>query len=143
MTNTERDQINRRFAELVGMCWHERIDEMTCTCGLGFRTNAIYMHIQDSNPDFIANPTLVLKEMLKRKDWHNFLDIIGLPYWDEHDIKHSAIDAMFILDETEGLLVKAGIEWLEKEQGIIAGRLPFSCGRPSSRQPGRPNTSHI
>ena len=67
--------LNRRFADLIDLCWH--ID--------GYDPNDSYLRVprcpkcqielkQDfHNPDFISDPRLVLREMMKKKGFGNFL----------------------------------------------------------------------
>ncbi len=99
MNDQERNQINRRFAKL---CYPGK----DCTY----------------NPDFISNPRLVLGEMKKGEDWDTFAYVIGSPFWESDkdgrctDIKHYTVDIDYILDETEGLLVKAAIEFLRRRR---------------------------
>ena len=117
MTNTEREQINRRFAELCGLCWHERkrinsMGEMVCTCGITFFPNGFDGHCKDNNPDFISNPTLVLVEMMKREDWPEFI-VKQFTYSYTEPIRAFSED--YILDTTEGKLALAASEWMKKE----------------------------
>ena len=114
MNNAEANQrdinLNRRFAELVGLCWHEPASNLSrfCQkCGKAIPKEAVTGNI--IRPDFISRPTLVLKEMVKRKGWIDFLDIVGVGGSTEIN---SMIDVIYILDETEGLLAKAAIEFL-------------------------------
>ena len=106
--------LNRRFAELVGLCWHEwdwSSEKYVCTkCGDRLADYAI-----SSNPDFISHPTLVLAEMVKRKDW--LLFVKRYFHWQTYDKINYDIDIPinYILDTT-GLLVKEAIEFLERSQ---------------------------
>ena len=101
--------LNQRFTLLCGSCWHELVAATRFKCSCDFITTygvEFNQHIRDNpNPDFISDPRLVLREMMKREDWELFPCVSG----DRH------IDVDYILDTT-GLLVKAGIEWLEKEK---------------------------
>ena len=118
MTNTERDAINRHFAELVGLCWHI----------YGYSPNdpslrvprcpkcQIEIEYNFHNPDFVLHPTLVLREMMRREDWPEFSKVSG--FWNvpfQARTKYF-INVDYILDETEGLLLKAAIEFLERSQ---------------------------
>ena len=81
-------ELNKRFAEL-------------CSCPIS---------------DFISSPTLVLKEMMRREDWPEFSKVSG--FWNvpfQARTKYF-INVDYILDETEGLLLKAAIEFLERSQ---------------------------
>lgn len=124
----DNQDINRRFAELVGppLCWHTTIQNhlgnYTCSCGKEFDGMGCFAaqkeHKQVLNPNFIRDPRLVLVEMMKREDWELFMAklMYGLeqPGVETIDWDHN-IDIDHIL--TVGLLVKAAIEWLEKEEG--------------------------
>jgi hypothetical protein len=112
----ETMNLNKRFAELAGLCWHEEISRREqlskCKCGYVYFTNdGFTKHCEDGNPDFIADPRLVLREMMKREDYKRFF-IFVMP------IMH--VDGVirwinsYILDTT-GLLAKVAIKWLEKE----------------------------
>lgn len=97
---------NRRLAELFGICWidvNNLDDEGICLkCGKAYESH--------SNPDFAADPRLVLREMMKREDWMYFHESIGCL-----DPEHRYLDAVlidYILDQT-GLLRDRAVEWLE------------------------------
>ena len=119
MTNTKREQINRRFTELVGLCWHEDAipaglgTTRICSCGAEGWPDSC------RNPDFIAHPTLVLKEMGKRcKTEYEFAQFLfSLDIHGTYALLLRGFIDTYILDETEGLLVKAAIKWLEKGDG--------------------------
>jgi hypothetical protein len=120
MNQAERDAINRRFAKLVGLCQHEPASNFSryCQkCGKTIPKEAVTGNIIYS--DFIAHPTLALKEMMKREDWFFFLDQqLGGDYYPLADPLAgdlTLIPISYILDETEGSLVKAAIEFMEKE----------------------------
>ena len=106
MTNTERDAINRRFAGLCGI-EPEKIHFGTA-----------YPLTIDKYPDFILHPTLVLVEMMKIGKLKEFL--VNIFSFDRGSFPYKfdfCIDVDYILDTTEGLLAKAAIEFLEKEEG--------------------------
>lgn len=110
------NDINRRFVELLGppLCWHEEVEShdfgmdgySVCSCG--------EEDCYKPNPDFIADPRLVLVEMMKREDWKEFVETAGV--WSNRTTgmmsEHILID--YILNTT-GLLVTAAVEWLERE----------------------------
>ena len=86
MTTAEKDALNREICEKLRICWHEpksgydrliKNDKMECVkCGGWFKVHPLDLRFID-NPDYIAHPTLVLKEMMKREDWPEFLETIG------------------------------------------------------------------
>lgn len=78
MTN---DQINKRFAELVGI-----------PRGIA--------HYPYEYPDFISDPRLVLREMVKRSDWEDF--------------QKQVIDPFAYILDTTGKLVTLAIKYLDK-----------------------------
>ena len=112
MTNQD---INRRFAELVGLCWHEWVasySQRICK-HCGYRVSA--SDYGPANPDFISDPRLVLREMMKRKDFLEFSrDKLDCP-WEDDRVYWNYVHTDYILDTT-GLLAMAAIEWLEKEE---------------------------
>ncbi len=128
MTNQE---INRRFAEMCGLCWHI----------YGYDPNDRFLRVPQCpkcqihlsanfpNPDFISDPRLVLREMMKLKDWPVFIAWYNGSQYGEPIRRHvmnlaaeGKITEVFIgirdILDTTGLLVKAGIEWLEKEANL-------------------------
>lgn len=122
MNNPEREQINRRFAELCGLCWHDYIWHSSnigiyweCRCG----HKITEWNKRKINPDFIADPRLVLREMRWRKDWNGtFIYFIGGETHSGSNYRkvQELIPVDYILDETEGLLVLAAIEFLPKTE---------------------------
>ena len=114
MTPTE---INKRLAELLGICWHEPLfpNSHICEhCGLVFEED-----MAGYNPDFCRDPRLVLREMMRRSDWDLvinerdicFGNIIG--GWVKIGKKYSHwVHTNYILDET-GLLAMKAITFLE------------------------------
>uniref|UniRef100_A0A6M3JX38 Uncharacterized protein n=1 Tax=viral metagenome TaxID=1070528 RepID=A0A6M3JX38_9ZZZZ len=78
---------NRVFHELIGRTdWHKIVKQQPyeldgvavgslfiCSCGLELHGAAVSMHLVLSNPDYAADPRLVLREMMKREDWENFM----------------------------------------------------------------------
>ena len=112
---------NKRFAELVGICWcepeyyNEDIDKCH-KCGAIYSTG----RRSTAHPDFAADPRIVLREMMKREDWPEFSNEIG-PCKHKPDISpfnyppmeaSEAVYYEYILDTT-GKLRDAAIEWLE------------------------------
>ena len=116
---------NRRLNELLGLCWHEKIDfDDECSCGMQWMgpqyARGINKHLRESNPDYAADPRLLLREMMKRDDWPRFLDSIGgfhSAFAGEDGLPSSIkwIDSIpldYILDTT-GKLRDLAIEWLQ------------------------------
>ena len=108
INNAEANQrdinLNRRFTELCG------ISPYRCVSGEGDG-------VGKERKDFIAHPTFVLREMMKREDWLLFAKTYF--HWQTYDKINYNIDIplKYILDTT-GLLVKAAIEWLEKQEEV-------------------------
>jgi hypothetical protein len=94
-TMTPTEELNRRFAKLCGIPWFE--DEGHW--GDGYKLRA--------NPDFCADPRLVLKEM----DKLNMLDKFIV---NRYLHRHPMMLVHGILDET-GLLCEAACEFLKQE----------------------------
>jgi len=105
---------NRELAELLGLCWHERITSRLCNCGFiptGFEI--IENHISYNNPDYTsdAGKVQLLREMEKREDWLNFLNKVGLGGGYRRRL---SIYIEYILD-TSGKLRDAAIEFLKNK----------------------------
>ena len=102
---------NKEFAELVGVCWHEN-EIKPCSVG-SMRLPCSKCGSNDYNPDYAADPRLVLVEMMKRDDWKEFIQWLfreyvsfeQIPYWLEY----------FILDTT-GRCRDAAIEFMREEK---------------------------
>ena len=109
---------NRELCELLGICWHERVCDLTmkCTCG---DFHSLSAGPFPDNPDFTtdAGKVMLLREMRKREDWFEFLNEHGDRYriYDGDQIKEDMIPVDDILDTTGQLLDKA-ITFL-KEKG--------------------------
>ena len=73
---------NREFAELVGVQWHEQVstkeDGYGCSCGFLTYFGGMYSeHIRDnSNPDYAADPRLVLREIDRLKKRESFINYL-------------------------------------------------------------------
>ena len=112
MNQSDLDK-NKRFAELVGICWcepeyyNEDIDKCH-KCGAIYSTG----RRSKAHPDFISDPRLVLREMDRIGMLDDFKKYSGVFIWmpEGHYIR---VD--YMTDTTTGLLVKAAIEWMEKE----------------------------
>jgi len=91
---------NREFHELVGLCWHEPESEQSNRFGY-CRNCGKHMPECESNPDYAADPRLILKEMVKRPDWDEFQKQVIDPF-------------AYMLDDT-GLLRDAAIKFIRKE----------------------------
>ncbi len=110
----ECNTMNRHFAKLVERCWHEwdyhgphlssQPNYVCRICHAGTDT--------PNNPDFVSNPTLVLVEMMKREDWPTFAMTISCWFGEKSPVP-IAIPLKYISDTTEGLLVRAAIEFLK------------------------------
>jgi hypothetical protein len=113
------DDTNREFAELVGICWHEWVenkghDAELLMCKKCWK----YPEEVGQSPDFCADPRLVLREMMKRDDWPEFCASIGLyEQWDQGEQgteqEWMLVNVNLILDTT-GKLRDAAIKFLRK-----------------------------
>ena len=111
---------NKKLAWLLNVLWHEQIQStFYCTCGTKyFGEEAMKSHISKFNPDYAADPRLVLREMEKRKDWPVFVKRIGARIEDRYTGQPPVdfVRADLILDNT-GNLRDAAIEFLERVKG--------------------------
>ena len=113
MNRQEKEEINKKLAGLLGLCWHEDMSEYGKPSGAQLCRHCGRMFAGDHvhNPDFILNPTLVLVEMMKREDWPEFI-VKQFTYSYTEPIRAFIED--YILD-AEGKLALAAILFLEKE----------------------------
>ena len=127
---------NRQFAELAGLKWHEKKDKVTygyapCSCGKLFgRGVDLINHIYRENPDYSADPRLVLEVMRKRADWIEFCNSIGAAETPDYSVGlngYQMVDIDLILDKT-GKLLDAAIKWMEGRKGKIENFVCSECG---------------
>jgi hypothetical protein len=68
----KHDEINKRFSELAGICWHEwSTKEENFSLQHCAKCGKIKGYESD-NPDYCAHPGLVLEVMIKRDDFIAF-----------------------------------------------------------------------
>jgi hypothetical protein len=122
-TNTDKA---RYVAERLGLCWHEPTDDVTasgdwniCTCGFAYIKPENHR-----NPDYCADPRLVLGVMMKREDWPRFAQYIcSIPYdfvFTPQTIELAsckwAIPTRHITET--GLLLDAAYRFLREKEGV-------------------------
>lgn len=140
MTNDDPKKLNREVAEwLVGRSWHEIIEVHPdqhraylkywhCSCGIDFHTLTIgqaVKHAASSNPNYILHPVDLLREMMKRDDWHSlkpangqdegFSSMIGEWDYPRNEVPCFSIEIDYITDNQTGLLLLKAAEWMRKE----------------------------
>ena len=103
--------LNREFARLVGLCWHE-YDTETLNC---IHCEKVMWRKDSNNPDYAADPRLALREMVKRKDWPEFRHKIGTVMRIIKDKPAILVNIDYILDTT-GLLRNKAIEFLKEKE---------------------------
>ncbi len=91
MTPTNMDKLNRELAGKLGIPWYEITFP---ECGV-------------TNPDFVTNPTLVLREIMKQKKLSQFRMYLDDPTMDD-------FTADYILDTAEGKFARAALKWMGK-----------------------------
>ena len=101
--------INRELHEALGYCGHEWekpkqlwLEDNCLKCG------RLYRGEQDENPDYKADPRLVIREMEKRNDFDAFCKTIGIrshggPFY---------VESTYIMDDT-GKLATLARDWLK------------------------------
>uniref|UniRef100_A0A6M3X8Q0 Uncharacterized protein n=1 Tax=viral metagenome TaxID=1070528 RepID=A0A6M3X8Q0_9ZZZZ len=109
---TEDWDKNRELHELLGLCWHE------FSLGVAEYQYCIHckkMSVYDfhANPDYAADPRLVLREMMKRADCCDFL-LRANVLAGKHTMIGDLIHIDYMIEDT-GKLRDAAIEWLKKE----------------------------
>jgi hypothetical protein len=98
--------LNQRLHEALGHCYHDwqkiTVDlETLYECRkCGVETWAPY------NPDYVADPRLVLREMRKREDWEEFCESNRWIWANYMAIK---IDVML---DTTGKLAQLALDWI-------------------------------
>ena len=118
--------LNRELHEALGYCWHELenigIDESFKNYGdvffhvckkCGFLTDDCQ---EECNPNYVADPRLVIREMMKRGE----LEAFSFYVWDRSDkLRYIAsyldIIRMVAIDQT-GKLARLALDWLQKEE---------------------------
>jgi hypothetical protein len=111
--------MNRKFALLNGLCWHEMVvidGRHVCSCGKNFGLS-VYAgdHKDYCNPDF-SNSREVLRVVMEREDWEEFFVRVGKlecnrPWANSYSFY---IDLDYIT--TPGKLRDAWIEWKEAQK---------------------------
>lgn len=84
---TDREQLCREFTELTGGHWHEFLAEnngqyqYSClNCVIYQSESDLKLHIKKSTPTY-ENPADVLKAMMKRDDYDDFLRELQKNHW--------------------------------------------------------------
>ena len=125
--------LNQELHEAFGYCWHEkrpyihekrpyilRIDDiLTCRkCG------AFFIDDDMENPDYVADPRLVIREMEKRGDWPRFCKKIGYAmgaiYASSQKPDPAPTRFLVYIDlimDTTGKLATLARDWLREQEG--------------------------
>ena len=111
---------NRELHELLGHCWHEdgadeSIVHKCRSCGFATQYSQIFRnHCRTCNPDYAADPRLVLREMDRVEKLDEFiLQLFDLST--ESYIKTIQSISRLIALDTTGKLRDMAIEWLKGE----------------------------
>jgi hypothetical protein len=113
-------EINRKFAKLARICCHEEnigyLPDYGCICGFkDSRRWVLKKHLlKNPNPDFCADPRLVLEVMMKREDWSEFLFVIVAAL----TCKEERCPLIRYILDTTGLLAVKAIEWMEGKEKV-------------------------
>lgn len=129
------EEKNRAVCEMLGICWHEP-EDWSHTYQEHCRTPEGYEDIERTqtgkrckfckkdmrellpNPNYILDPVSLLREMMKREDWIEFIDNAGVGLWSNrtyNGIMSEHINIEFLLDDTGKLLCAAG-EWMKEQK---------------------------
>ena len=108
--------LNRELHEALGYCWHEKHaeyrGEIACTCWATFKSEEEFIqHCKSSNPNYKAEPWLVIREMKKKGLRKRFLSSIGTTTNLDALGKMSSLIAI----DTTGQLAQLALDWLRKE----------------------------
>jgi hypothetical protein len=101
--------LNRKLHEALGYCWHD--DVLTCRkCG------AFFIGDDMENPDYVADPRLVVREMEKRGE----LEAFSFYVWDRSDkLRYiaSCLDIIrMVAIDTSGKLAQLALDWLKEQK---------------------------
>jgi len=108
--------LNRKLHEAFGYCWHEKHaeyrGEIACTCWATFKSEEEFIqHCKSSNPNYKAEPWLVIREMKKKGLRKRFLSSIGTTT----NLGALAKMSSLIAIDTTGKLAQLALDWLQKE----------------------------
>ena len=105
--------INEMLCELLGICWHEQVDDQTLQCK---HCGAPMLFPWQQSPDFTSDARLVLREMRKIGKLARFLSWLNAFSFDEDgDMIDNAVPVEFIINTT-GLLADKALEFLERKE---------------------------
>jgi hypothetical protein len=111
MTPTE---INKKFAELAGICWHEFYGESDSR--YGYCRHCLKHHsVLDINFDYCADPRLVLEVFDKREDGKLFYAKLIYAGDNVEARDDDGYISRYYMTNKEGLLALAGIAYLEEK----------------------------
>ena len=107
-----RDDINKRLCELLGICWHEQIDDQTLQCK---HCGAPMLFPWQQNPDFTSEKGRI--DLLRRMENHpnGKLFFAQLTYAGDNVEAiddDGLIQRSYILDDN-GALARVALEFLE------------------------------
>ena len=110
------NDINRRLHTLLGRCWHEFEEKsfeewhvMVCR-KCKFETQGLDAQFPICwNPNYCADPTLVISAMKERADFSGFIEQVGLY------VGQWLMDVDLILDK-KGKLAKLALDWLTAQK---------------------------
>jgi len=115
----EAMSLNQELHEALGYCWHGLVSinengDLVCSCGRGFYTEANFdYHIKECNPHYVADPRLVIREMMKKGLLKRFLSSIGTTTNLDALGKMSSLIAI----DTTGQLAQLALDWLREQRG--------------------------
>ena len=108
---------NRELNELLGLCWHSPVAPAMSHVG-GSVCKKCKQRF-DANPDYAADPRLMLREMAKRKDCCDFL-LRANALAGKHTLIGDLIHIDYMIEDT-GKLRDQAIGWLkDREKKEIA-----------------------
>ena len=115
-----KDEKNRLVWKWLGHCWH-MVDPALLRCKCGVKGPS-------ANPDFTTDSgaVLLLRELMKREDWQDFLSIIGSDTtYLKAEVKSDSVNKHFLVYGVEsiqlayittpGALLDAVVEWMRRE----------------------------
>ena len=110
-------EINKAFHEAAGKCWHK--DDWVDGCAFVCVKCGTELEV-GWNPDYCADPRLVIKVMREREDWDEFADTYFIPAITGDGKRMFYISEHLITDKT-GKLAKLATEWINKQKGKSDG----------------------
>ena len=116
-----KDDVNKRLCELLGICWHEQVDDQTLQCK---HCGAPMLFPWHQNPDFTSEKGRIdlLKRIRGMKGLDNFFLFYGEMQREEFGelpmvgLEFTSIFIDSIMLDDNGALARVALEFLEAKE---------------------------